>query len=96
MSSPALEAFAAHFKRAASLPGDTSAREAAWQSFRERGFPGPRDEDWRFASLDTIRETAWTAANGAAQPRSGHGPEAGRDTADDGERTSGLCTASKP
>jgi len=72
LSDPALDAFAAHFADPAALPGDAATREAAWQSFLERGFPSPRDEDWRFASLDTIRETAWTAGSGAAQPQSGH------------------------
>jgi Fe-S cluster assembly protein SufD len=37
-------------------------RAAAIERFAELGFPGPRDEDWKFTSLTALRETAFKPA----------------------------------
>ncbi len=42
-------------------------RDAAMAQLRKHGFPGPRDEDWRYTPLKPLAGKAWeTAATGAA------------------------------
>src|SRR5262245_27439485 len=43
-------------------------RAAAIERFAELGFPGPRDEEWKFTSLAALRETPFRLA-----PASGAG-----------------------
>jgi Fe-S cluster assembly protein SufD len=44
------------------------ARRAAIARFADRGLPTTRDEDWKYTSLAPVRETAFEAADGAADP----------------------------
>src|SRR5262245_35670276 len=37
-------------------------RTAAIERFAEVGFPGPRDEDWKFTSLAALRDTPFKLA----------------------------------
>jgi Fe-S cluster assembly protein SufD len=38
-------------------------RRTAIEKFRSLGFPGPRDEEWRFTNIGPIAETRFVAAN---------------------------------
>ncbi|MGH8496260.1 MAG: Fe-S cluster assembly protein SufD [Gammaproteobacteria bacterium] len=50
-----VDVYAQAFEQArTALPGDDllgRLREQAWSSFVSRGFPGPREEDWKYTSL---------------------------------------------
>jgi Fe-S cluster assembly protein SufD len=41
------------------------ARQAAMERFSETGFPGPRDEEWRFTPLGPIVQGTWRVADHA-------------------------------
>ena len=41
------------------LPGDRAARDAAANSFRELGFPGRREEAWKYTNLRPLAEAAF-------------------------------------
>jgi Fe-S cluster assembly protein SufD len=41
------------------LPGSSALRTVAINAFEETGFPGPRDEDWKFTSVAPIVRTAF-------------------------------------
>jgi Fe-S cluster assembly protein SufD len=43
----------------AQLPGDPALREAAASSFRELGFPGRRDEAWKYTNLRPVAEASF-------------------------------------
>lgn len=44
------------------FPGDVLAREAAARAFRERGFPGPREEAWKYTNLRPLAELTFQEA----------------------------------
>jgi Fe-S cluster assembly protein SufD len=53
---------AAHAREAVRLPGaddaeTASLRSRALERFREAGFPGPKDEDWKYTSVASIFES---------------------------------------
>jgi Fe-S cluster assembly protein SufD len=41
------------------LPGDLAARDAAAEAFRRLGFPGRRDEAWKYTNLRPLAEAAF-------------------------------------
>ena len=56
------EAFLARFEGMRDrLPGASAAREAAAAAFRLRGFPGPRDEAWKYTSLRPLADVAFAS-----------------------------------
>lgn len=67
MSTPAREHTLADFARTlATLPGARApwlvrARSAALERFAASGFPGPRDEDWKYTSVAAIEKNAFVA-----------------------------------
>lgn len=72
---PAAEAFAAAFEaradaRAAEPPFLREARRAAFARFAAAGFPGPREEDWRFTSLAAVAKTPFSPATRLETPGS--------------------------
>jgi len=59
--------YAADFERLLTEAGDSwahfaDARRAAFEKFTERGFPGAKDEEWRFTDLRPIKKTAFNLA----------------------------------
>ncbi len=75
---------AAHAARAAALPGAGLAwldalRATALERFAASGFPGPRDEDWKYTRLAALERRAFTAA-----------PLPGTDTAAPGDGEQGT------
>src|SRR4051794_12197970 len=51
------------FEKQAGGPGWLAAlRAGAIERFAELGFPGPRDEDWKFTNLALLAETQFTLA----------------------------------
>ncbi len=61
--------YVAEFERAGrSLPGPAAFRRRGIERFRERGFPDPNAEAWRFTDLTPLLETSFRAASGTANP----------------------------
>jgi Fe-S cluster assembly protein SufD len=61
--------YIADFQRAAkSLPGFADLRKKAIERFAERGFPGGREEAWRFTDVTPLTEIAFKPATGTANP----------------------------
>jgi len=50
------------------LPSLRPVREQALQRFLERGFPGPRDENWRYMNLRALGKRAFSLASGKETP----------------------------
>jgi Fe-S cluster assembly protein SufD len=64
---------AAFAARLARLPGPPELRREAMASFASKGFPGPRDEDWKFTDLRPLLRTPHQFPNAlAGQACSGH------------------------
>lgn len=62
-----VESWTAEFDRAP-LPGLPELRRKAIHRFAELGFPGPREEAWRFTDLSPLREASFRPAGGTANP----------------------------
>lgn len=62
-----VESWTAEFERAA-LPGVPELRRKSIRRFAELGFPGPREEAWRFTDLAPLLETPFRPAGGTANP----------------------------
>ncbi|HXG63219.1 MAG TPA: Fe-S cluster assembly protein SufD [Planctomycetota bacterium] len=61
--------YVTEFERAVrSLPGAAAFRRRGLERFRERGFPEPTAEAWRFTDLTPLLETSFRAASGTANP----------------------------
>lgn len=61
--------YVADFQRTAkALPGFADLRRKAIDRFAERGFPGPREESWRFTDTAPLAEVAFKPATGTANP----------------------------
>jgi Fe-S cluster assembly protein SufD len=61
--------YVADFQRAAkTLPGFADLRKKAIDRFAERGFPGGREEAWRFTDVTPLTEIAFKPATGTANP----------------------------
>ena len=62
-----VESWTEEFERA-TLPGVPELRQTSMRRFAELGFPGPREEAWRFTDLAPLLATPFRPAGGTANP----------------------------
>jgi Fe-S cluster assembly protein SufD len=69
LTSDSRDLYVADFQRVAkTLPGFADLRRKAIEQFAERGFPGGREEAWRFTDVTPLTEIAFKPATGTANP----------------------------